>query len=382
MKQVLILSIFLALITVVGKASPVQASPVLPPEVVDAVDLSSLKDFLNTIDEDVQLYLPRLDLKSWGITGPQWDLPKISKGILQFSLRELLFNYQLLGQLLILAMALAVLENIKHAFEEDSVSRLAFSLCFLVVMGIVMNCFRVTFGIARGTITEMTNFMYAITPVLFSIVAAGGGVVTAAIVHPLLISSVALIGGLVSNLVFPLIMFTGILGMVNHLVAGFQVNKLARLFKMAANGSLGIMMAVFIGVITIRGFTASVADSLSLRTAKYFTSTFVPVVGGAISDTLEMTAGCAAVLKNGLGVYGLGLITLVTIFPLLKILAVAVIFQVTGAVTQPLGNDRLSNALQTIGDAFFHLFGAVTVVGLMFYIALAILVGAANFGYG
>ncbi len=279
-------------------------------------------------------------------------------------------------------MALAVLENIKHAFEEDSVSRLAFSLCFLVVMGIVMNCFRVTFGIARGTITEMTNFMYAITPVLFSIVAAGGGVVTAAIVHPLLISSVALIGGLVSNLVFPLIMFTGILGMVNHLVAGFQVNKLARLFKMAANGSLGIMMAVFIGVITIRGFTASVADSLSLRTAKYFTSTFVPVVGGAISDTLEMTAGCAAVLKNGLGVYGLGLITLVTIFPLLKILAVAVIFQVTGAVTQPLGNDRLSNALQTIGDAFFHLFGAVTVVGLMFYIALAILVGAANFGYG
>lgn len=382
MKQVLLLSIFLAIIIVVGKAGPVQAYPVLPPEVVDAVDLSGLKDFLNTIDEDVQLYLPRLDLKSWGITGPKWDLSKISKGILRFFLREIFFNYKLLGQLLILAMALAVLENMKHAFEEDSVSQLAFSLCFLVVMGIVMNCFRVTFGIARGTITEMTNFMYAITPVLFSIVAAGGGVVTATIVHPLLISSVGLIGGLVSNLVFPLIMFTGILGMVNHLVAGFQVNKLARFFKMAATGALGIMMAVFIGVVTIRGFTASVADSLSLRTAKYFTSAFVPVVGGAISDTMEMTAGCAAVLKNGLGVYGLGLITLVAVFPLLKILAVAIIFQIIGAVTQPLGHNRLSDALQTIGDAFFHLFGAVTVVGLMFYIALAILVGAANFGYG
>ena len=378
MKRILILSIFLAITT----AGPVLAAPVLPPEVVDAVDLSGLKDFLNTIDEDVQLYLPRLDLKSWGITGPEWDLPKIIKGIFQFFLREILFNFKLLGQLIILAMALAVLENIKHAFEEDSVSRSAFSLCFLVVMGIVMNCFRVTFGIARGTITEMTNFMYAITPILFSIVAAGGGVVTAAIVHPLLISSVGLIGVLVSNFVFPLIMFTGILGMVNHLVAGFQVDKLARFFKMAANGSLGIMMAVFIGVITIRGFTASVADSLSLRTAKYFTSAFVPVVGGAISDTMEMTAGCAAVLKNGLGVYGLGLITLVTVFPLLKILAVAIIFQITGAITQPLGNDRLSNALQTISDAFFHLFGAITVVGLMFYIALAILVSAANFGFG
>lgn len=381
MKRILIITILLALITVFGEKDPVLASPVLPSEVVDAVDLSDLKEFIDTVDRDVQRYLPRLDLNSWGITGPKWDLPKIGKGILQFFLREILFNYKLLGQLIILAMALAVLENIKHAFEEDNISRLAFSLCFLVVMGIVANCFRVTFTTARGTITEMTNFMYAITPVLFSIVAAGGGVATAAIVHPLLISSVGLVGSLVSNLVFPLIMFTGVLGMVNHLVDSFQVNKLARFFKLAANGLLGIMMALFIGIITIRGFTASVADSLSLRTAKYFTSTFLPVVGGAISDTMEMTAGCAAVLKNGLGVYGLGLITLITIFPLLKILAVAVIFQMTGAVIQPLGNNRLSDALQTIGDVFFHLFGAVTVVGLMFYIALAILVGAANFGY-
>lgn len=379
MKRILIITILLAMITVFGNGS-VLASPVLPPEVVDAVDLSALKEFIDTVDRDVQRYLPRLDLNSWGITGPKWDLPKIGKGILQFFLREILFNYKLLGQLIILAMALAVLENIKHAFEEDNISRLAFSLCFLVIMGIVANCFRVTFAIARGTITEMTNFMYAITPVLFSIVAAGGGVATAAIVHPLLISSVGLVGSSVSNLVFPLIMFTGVLGMVNHLVDSFQVNKLTRFFKLAANGLLGIMMAVFIGIITIRGFTTSVADSLSLRTAKYFTSTFLPVVGGAISDTMEMTAGCAAVLKNGLGVYGLGLITLITIFPLLKILAVAVIFQMTGAVTQPLGNNRLSDALQTIGDVFFHLFGAVTVVGLMFYIALAILVGAANFG--
>lgn len=380
MKRILIIIILLAMITVFGNGS-VLASPVLPPEVIDAVDLRDLKEFIDTVDRDVQRYLPRLDLNAWGITGPKWDLPKIGKGILQFFLREILFNYKLLGQLIILAMALAVLENIKHAFEEDNISRLAFSLCFLVIMGIVANCFRVTFTIARGTITEMTNFMYAITPVLFSIVAAGGGVATAAIVHPLLISSVGLVGSSVSNLVFPLIMFTGILGMVNHLVDSFQVNKLARFFKLAANGLLGMMMAIFIGIITIRGFTASVADSLSLRTAKYFTSAFLPVVGGAISDTMEMTAGCAAVLKNGLGVYGLGVITLITIFPLLKILAVAVIFQMTGAVTQPLGNNRLSDALQTIGDVFFHLFGAITVVGLMFYIALAILVGAANFGY-
>ncbi len=381
MKQFLILSLMLLIIFAFGKASLAETFSALPTEVVDVVELSDLKAFLNTVDEDVQRYLPRLDLKSWGITGPEWDLRKIGLGIISFFFREILFNYKLIGQLILLAMALAILENIKHAFEEDNISRLAFSLCFLVVMGIVLNCFRINFAIARGTINEMTNFMYAITPVLFSIIAAGGGVTTAAIVHPLLISSVGVIGSLVSNFVFPLILFTGILGMVNHLVESFQVNKLARFFKLTANGILGVTMAVFIGIITIRRFTSSVADSLALRTAKYFSSAFVPVVGGAISDTMEMTAGCAAVLKSGLGVYGLGLITLIAVFPLLKILAIAVIFQLTGALIQPLGNNRLSDALQTIGDSTFHLFGAVTVVGMMFYITLAILVGASNYGF-
>lgn len=381
MKRLLVLLLIFIALTAFGIPAPALASSGLPPEVVEAVDLSDLKAFLNTVDEDVKRYLPGLDLKSWGVAGPEWDLRKIGQGIISFFFREILFNYKLIGQLILLAMALAILENVKHAFEEDNISRLAFGLCFLVVMGIVMNCFRINFAIARQTINEMTNFMYAITPVLFSIVAAGGGVATATIVHPLLISSVGVIGGLVSNLVFPLIMFTGIIGMVNHLAEGFPVGKLARFFKITANGILGTAMAVFIGIVTIRGFSASVADSLTLRTAKYFSSAFLPVVGGAISDTMEMAAGCASVLKSGLGVYGLGLITLITVFPLLKILAIAVIFQLSGALIQPLGNNRLSDALQTVGDSTFHLFGAVTVVGLMFYITLAILVGAADFSF-
>lgn len=379
MKRFLSLVLMVFMLSVLGKPHLTMASVGLPPEVVEAVDLSELQEFLTTVDEDVKRYLPSLDLKSWGINGPEWDLRKIGKGIISFFFREIIFNYKLIGQLILLALALAVLENIKHAFEEDNISRLAFNLCFLVVMGIVLNCFRTNFAIARGTINEMTNFMYGITPVLFSIIAAGGGVATAAIVHPLLISSVGLIGGLITNLVFPLIMFTGIIGMVNHLVESFPVKKLARFFKFTANGILGTAMAIFIGIVTIRGFTASVADSLSLRTAKYFSSAFLPVVGGAISDTMEMAAGSAAVLKSGLGVYGLGLITLITVFPLIKILAVGLIFQLSGALIQPLGNNRLSDALQDVGDTTFHLFGAVTVVGLMFFITLAILVGAADF---
>ena len=143
---------------------------------------------------------------------------------------------------------------------------------------------------------------------------------------------------------------------------------------------MGLAMTLFIGIITIRGFSASVTDSMALRTAKYFSNTFLPVVGGAISDTMEMATGCSIVLKSGLGVFGLGLVVLISVFPLIKILTVAVIYHLSSALIQPLGDSRMADALQAVGQMFLYLFGAVAVVGLMFFISLSILVGIANYG--
>jgi stage III sporulation protein AE len=345
----------------------------------DAVDLKELNSFIASLDRETQELLPRLDLKSWGVTGPNWDFNKVGKNILRYFLREIVLNFRLLGELVLLAMALALLQNMRHAFESETVNQIAFSICFLVVMGLVIHSFTITFQTARDALEQMIQFMYAIMPLLFSLVAAGGGVTTTAIVHPILISSVGLMGGFMSDLIFPLILFAGVLGTVHFLVEGFPVDKLANFLKSAALGLMGLAMAIFIGIITIRGFAGSIADSTALRTAKYVTNTFLPVVGGSLSDTMEMAIGCSMVLKGGLGIFGLGLIILIIIFPLMKILAVAVIYQLTGAVIQPLGgNNRLADALHTVGATFLNLFAAIAIVALMFFIALAILVGIAG----
>jgi stage III sporulation protein AE len=370
----------LSAIILIGSVHPAIAADFrLNPSTIEAVDLNELNSFIKTLDLETQNLLPRFDLKSWGVTGPKWDFAKIGRNLFAYFLRELVFNFRLLGELLLLAMALALLQNMQHAFESETVNQIAFSLCFLVVMGLVIKSFSVTFFIARDALQQMTNFMYAIIPLLFSLIAAGGGVATTAIVHPILISSIGLIGGLMSDLIFPLLLFAGVLGMVNFLVDGFQINKLANFLKSAAIGLMGLAMAIFIGIITIRGFAGSIADSTALRTAKYVSNTFLPVVGGALSDTMEMALGCSMVIKGGLGIFGLGLVILIIVFPLIKILALAVIYQLSGAVIQPLGNNRLADALQTVGATFFNLFAAVAVVGLLFFIALAILVGAANY---
>jgi stage III sporulation protein AE len=345
-----------------------------------ALNLTELNRFLGTLDADTAKYLPRLDPKAWGVTGPRWDLVVIGRQLLRYLLREIVFNFKLLGELLLLALALAILQNMQHAFEAVAVQQMAFAVCFLVVIGIVLNSFRVTFAMARGAVSELTNFMYAIIPLMFSLIAAAGGVTATTLVHPLLIAAVGVVAGLVNTLVFPLILFAGVLGLVNYLNEGFQIKKLAQLFKKTAIGLIGLIMAGFIGLIAIRGFTASVADSTVLRTGKYFTKTFLPVVGSELADTLEMAVRCSVILKSGLGMFGLGLVIILVALPLIKILAIGIVYNVIGALLQPLGSNRLADALESVGETFLTLFGALAVVGLMFFIAIAILVGMANYG--
>ncbi|HOP73522.1 MAG TPA: stage III sporulation protein AE [Bacillota bacterium] len=374
---------YILLLSVIFLALPwsaVWAADGLPSQITEALDLSELNRFIDRLDHDVMMYLPNLDVKSWGLTGPEWDIHSIGRGVFKYFMRELVFNLRLLAELFLIAISLAILQNLQHAFETDTVNQVAFSICFLIVMGIVLNSFRVTFAVAREAVVEMTNFMYAIIPVIFSLIVAGGGITTATIVHPLLVSAVGIIAGLVKGVIFPLILFSGIFGMVQFLSEGFQVNKIANLLRNLALGLLGLAMTVFIGLITIRGFAASVADSMALRTMKYFTNSFLPVVGGAVSDSVEMAAGCSQVLKSGVGVLGLGLVVLITVFPLIKILAVAMIYYCSSALIQPLGNGRLPDALQNVGGTFLHLFGSVVITALMFFIAISILVGVAGFG--
>jgi stage III sporulation protein AE len=345
-----------------------------------SLDLTELNQFIGTLDQDTVRFLPKFDLKSWGATGPRWQVAEIGRQLLRYFFREILFNLHLLGELILLALALAILQNIQPAFENVTVQQMAFGVCFLSIIGIVLNSFKVTFGIAQGAVDTLTGFMRATIPLMFSLIAAAGGVTTTMIVHPLLITAVGVVAGLMNSLVFPLILFAGALSLVNYLNDGFPIAKLANLFRKAALGIMGLAMASFIGLIAIRGFTAGVADSTALRAGKYFTKTFLPAVGGELADTLEMAVGCAAILKSGLGMFGLGVVILIAVFPLIKILTVGIVYNLTGAILQPLGNQRLADALEKVGETFFTLFGALAVIGLMFFIAIAILVGLSNYG--
>jgi len=62
---------------------------------------------------------------------------------------------------------------------------------------------------------------------------------------------------------------------------------------------------VFTGVLTVKSVIAGAGDSLSLRSAKFVISTFVPVAGSALGDSLVAVSSGMKYVKGTIGAFGL-----------------------------------------------------------------------------
>ncbi|UQZ82070.1 Stage III sporulation protein AE precursor [Paenibacillus konkukensis] len=310
--------------------------------------------------------------------GKDIGIGSIFSGIFRYFFHELLYNGKLLAAIVVLTIFSMLLETLQSSFEKNTVSKVAYAICFMVLMIMAVNSFSVAIGYANNAISEMIHFMVAVIPILLTLLASMGNVVSVSVLHPLIVFMVHAVGTAIYLVVFPLLFFSSVLHIVSSLSDKYKVTQLANLLRTISLGCLGMFVTVFLGVISVRGAGSAVADGVTIRTAKYIAGNFVPVVGRMFSDASETVIGASLLVKNAIGLAGVVIILMLCAFPALKIMALALIYNLSAAVLQPLGDNPMIACLETIGKSLIYVFAALAVVGLMFFLAITILITAGN----
>ncbi|TDX43553.1 stage III sporulation protein AE [Orenia marismortui] len=349
---------------------------------LEKLNLSELEEEVNKLNKEVDGYLPNISVKDiislFSRDGFRVKMIEIVRGILRYLLDEIWSNSKLLGQLIVLSIIVAVLKTFQ---TEDSyeVNNLANGVVYLVLVILALNSFKVAAGIGRDTIRYMVDIMHAILPVLLSLLVSMGNLTSAALFHPISFLIVNSLSTLVINVVFPLIFLSTVLDIVNNISDNFKVTGLASLFKQVLGGVLGFVTTIFLATIVTQGTVATVSDGVTIRTAKYLTGSFIPVVGGFLSSTLDMVVGGSLLIKNALGLFSVLVILVFCSFSVIKILALVFIYRLAGAIIQPITDSKIVDCLNRLSGNLLWIFGSVTVVGVMFFMVIIIMVGTANF---
>jgi len=351
-------------------------------EQLDNLNLGEIEEFIRQIDQEIGQYIPEISISKTiqGIRNGDISLQlgDIFNGILRFIFREFITHSALLGKLIVLAMICVLLQNLQSAFVESTIGKLSYGITYLLLITIAVSSFILVVETGRLAIERMVIFVQALLPVLLTLLAAMGGFTSAAFIHPFMIVAIAAILTIINIIVFPMIHFYAVLSVVSHISEKFKLSQLAALIKDITMGIMMLCMTLFVGALSFQGVAGVVADSLALRTAKFLTGSFIPVVGSMLTDALEAIIGTSILLKNAIGLVGVMVLMVIWVFPMLQILVIGIIYRLAGALVQPFGESQIGDALETMSKCINLVFAAVAAVGLMFFIGVSIIIALGN----
>ena len=348
----------------------------------EMVDTQEIENYWNRLMDEYSGFFPESEKPSFSdmlTKGTEaLSIKDIFTGLSRFFLHEILFSGKLLVTIVILTVFSMILETLQNAFERNNVSKVAYAISYIVLIIIAINSFTVAIDYAKSAIASMIHFMVGMIPILLTLLASMGNIVSVSIMHPLIIFMIHSVGTMIYTIIFPLMFFSAVLHIASSLSDKYKVTQLANLLRRVSIAILGVMLTIFLGILSVRGATGAITDGITIRTAKYVTGNFVPVVGRMFSDATDTVITASLLAKNAIGLSGVIIIVMLCAFPALKILALALIYNLSGAIMQPLGDSPIVTCLQTIGKSLIYIFAALASVGLMFFLSITIMIMASN----
>ncbi len=352
---------------------------------IDSADIGSWNETYAALPEDVKSLWGGKDLYAL-ISGYALGEGEFLGATVQDTLANLL--KAILPDVLpmiITLLAIAVLSGFLRAMSEagmSGVNEVAAFVCQCFAIGVAMVSFLSLADIARETIERTSTFVELAFPALLTLLTAAGGIASAGIFQPAMTMLCSGVSVALQNVVLPIILTGGVLGMLNNITGKVQLGQLFNLSKTVAKWMIGLISTLYFGVTSLQGLTAGSFDGVSVRTAKFALDKMVPIVGGMVSGTVDTVLGCAVLVKNAVGVTAILIAFGIVLVPLTRIVVGMLSFRLAAAICEPIAEPRIPKMLASIGEVLTYLFAAAASLSVMFMITVGLIMGAGNAAIG
>jgi stage III sporulation protein AE len=371
MKKILLILLLLICLPI-----SVQATEVGKTREADEREISNLYEYITNIKSNYEIFNdmePRTFVEEFMKTGENgFGFKEISNYVIRFAFKEVVVSAELIGSLIIIAIVCALLNNLQSAFNQESLSNIAYFACYGLMIVLITKSFYIGVELAKDTILNMADFMAALMPVLMMLLASVGGFAEATLLDPVIMGFATVSSRIYVNVIIPIIFMSFILQFVKNISSDYKINNLTKLLKQIAIWTQGIVMTIFIAVITIRGIAAATIDQVTIKTAKFAVDTFIPVVGKCLSDAISTVAGYSLLLKSAISGLGLVVILVIVLLPIIKLLIMAFLYKLAAALIEPISDSRTVDCINSVGDSILLLMSCVISVSIMFFIMVAI----------
>lgn len=281
---------------------------------------------------------------------------------------------------IVVCLLKSMLTGLTSGFPNRSTDNVVHIVCYSVVIVVLLTGAVKVITSVTDTLDALGLFSEAVFPVLLTLLAAVGGASGAAVYQPFMGVLSGTIIGLIGAVIVPAFIATIVFSVVGNISENVRLNKLAKLFKSGAGWLIGIVFGLFAAFLTAQGITGGVIDRLGFNAAKFAVSSYVPILGGYLSDGFDLLTASLVLVKNAVGATGVIVLLAVVLYPLLQTAVFTLGLRLTAAITEPVGDKRVTGVTTSLADGMSMLVTALAGTGFMFFILLMLIIGSCNAG--
>jgi stage III sporulation protein AE len=310
------------------------------------------------------------------MSGKGIDFLGILKSLATGATREFLASGSLFGKIMLIGVSVACLEILSETISPSGSNRIAIWACHISLVTLAMWSFNDVLRIAKDATEAIRTAFFSFIPALTTLSVVSAAPVTASILHPLVFGVGTAVCIIVLDAAFPVIYTSIALDLAGNLGGGERVSGVAGMLRQLAFLVVGISMACFVGIVMGQRAATGLADGMAYRTAKYVSSTFIPVAGKAIGDTMDMFFVSAYGLRSAMGLAGAVAVVSVVFTPLLRVLGCLFMWKVSAAILGPIAGQQVSRSLRSMADGITAVSITLFVTCFVFTICLSLVAQA------
>ncbi len=284
--------------------------------------------------------------------------------------------------LLSLIIAIGVISNllsgIKSKFNEKSTSSLIHLVCFLAVVILMISMITNLATVSSDSINNMVGQMNALFPILLTLMVGIGANASVGVFQPIVAIISTYVADFFTYLILPLFMISFVFNIITNLSDNIKLDKFSSFISSLFKWCVGLVFTLFFAVFTIQGISAGTFDSLSIRTTKYTIKSYVPIMGGYLSDGMDLILSSTILIKNAVGLVGVLMIITTILSPLLEVVVFSLLLKLVSAILQPMGNNKTSNFLMSTSKSITMLSTCIIAVGFMYLISIGLVMTTSN----
>ena len=306
------------------------------------------------------------------------DNTTLAKKILNLFGSEVTTNIKSIASILTIIIIHSILKSISESLGNDGISKLIYYVQYILIVTIVMSNFTGIVKLVQETASNLVGFMNLLVPLLITLMMYTGSITTSTIIEPVVLFMINFIGNLLQDLIIPLVLILTSLVVISKISDKAQVDKLSKFLKSGITWFLGIVLTVFVGVVSLEGTLSSSVDGITAKTTKSIVSSAIPVVGKILGDAVDTVLGCGVVLKNAIGLVGVIIVVGICIMPIIKLSILTISYKLLATLSQPIADKNIMSLLDQIGDIFKIFLGILCAFFFMLIIGTTLVLKMSN----